>query len=225
MNNLIETMNELRRMNPNLPLFPVTDDRFKPYGRVLGGKDEALSKTMAETELPVEGNMYRASVEALEAVPAMADIRRVAFGEMDVQAGFCNGHGFTLNALEYHKCSEINYTTTGLVLLLALQSNIVDGRLDSGSVVGFYLPPETLVEIFPGTLHFAPCRVKEEGFNCLVVLEKGVNSPLSHVDTTAPGEEKMLWMRGKWMLCHHDSPQKQKGAYVGITGENLTLAI
>ena len=35
MNNLIETMNELRRMNPNLPLFPVTDDRFKPYGRVL----------------------------------------------------------------------------------------------------------------------------------------------------------------------------------------------
>ena len=130
-----------------------------------------------------------------------------------------------LNEACLNECSEINYTTTGLVLLLALQSDIVDGRLDSGSVVGFYLPPETLVEIFPGTLHFAPCRVKEEGFNCLVVLEKGVNSPLSHVDTAAPGEEKMLWMRGKWMLCHPDSPQKQKGAYVGITGENLKLAI
>ena len=50
MNNLIETMNELRRMNPGLPLYSVSDERFKPYGRVLGGKDEALSKAMAETE-------------------------------------------------------------------------------------------------------------------------------------------------------------------------------
>ena len=216
---------QLREKNPKLPLFPVTDERFKPYGRVIGGKDEALSAAVAATELPDEGNMYRASVEALEAVPCMAEIRRVVFGEMDAQAGFCNGHGFTLNALEYHKCSEVNYTTTGLVLLLALQSDIVDGRLDSASVVGFYLPPETLVEIFPGTLHFAPCRIKEEGFNCLVVLEKGVNAPLDSVDTAAPGEEKMLWMRGKWMLCHPDSPQQQKGAYVGIDGENLKLAI
>ena len=215
----------LRERNPELPLFSVLDERFRLYGRVIGGRDAALSAAVAATELPAQGNMYRASVEALEAVPCMADIRRAAFGEMDVQAGFCNGHGFTLNALEYHKCSEVNYTTTGLVLLLALQSDIVDGRLDSASVVGFYLPPETLVEIFPGTLHFAPCRVCEEGFNCLVVLEKGVNSPLGHVDTAAPGEEKMLWMRGKWMLCHPDSPQKQKGAYVGITGENLKLAI
>lgn len=220
-----QIITQLREKNPKLPLFSVHDDRFKPYGRVLGGRDEALSAAMAATELPDEGNMYKASVEALEAVPCMARIRRAAFGEMDVQAGFCNGRGFTLNALEYHKCSEVNYTTTGLVLLLALQSDIADGRLDSSSVVGFYLPPETLVEIFSGTLHFAPCRVSPEGFNCLVVLERGVNSPLDSVDTAAPGEEKMLWMRGKWMLCHPDSPQKQKGAYVGIDGENLKISI
>ena len=118
-----------------------------------------------------------------------------------------------------------NFSTTGLVLLLALPEQLDDGRLDSADVVGFYLPPMVPVEIYPRVLHFAPCRVKEEGFNCLVVLEKGVNSPLERVDTAAPGEEKMLWMRGKWMLCHPDSPQKQKGAYVGITGENLKLAI
>ena len=203
----------------------MTDARFAPYGRVLGGKVEALSAALAATEMPTEGNMYRASVDALEAVPAMADIRRTVFGEMEVQAGFCNGHGFTLNALEYHKCSEVNYSTTGLVLLLALPCDIVDDRLDSASVIGFYLPQETLVEIFPGTLHFAPCRVREDGFNCLVVLEKGVNSPLERVDTTAPGEEKRLWMRGKWMLCHPDSPQAQKGAFVGIDGKNLTIKL
>lgn len=223
MNN--QFMNSLRKNNPNISIFPVTDERFKPYGRILGGRDEALSAALAGTEMPAEGNLYCASSDSLEAVPAIASICRRVFGEMEVQAGFCNGNGFTLNALEYHKCSEVNYTTTGLVLLLALPEDMEDGHLDSSSVVGFYLPPEVPVEIFPGTLHFAPCRVSEDGFNCLVVLEKGVNSPLDRVDTGAPGEEKLLWMRGKWMLCHPDSPQALKGAFIGISGENLTLKI
>lgn len=73
--------------------------------------------------------------------------------------------------------------------------------------------------------HFAPCRVRPEGFNCLVVLTEGTNSPLPHVDPSAPGEAGLLWMRNKWLLCHRDSPQAQKGAFVGITGENLQLAV
>ncbi len=215
----------LREKNPGLPLFAVTDPEFAPYGRVLGGRDEALSRALDTTGIPAEGNVYFASDGRLETVPCMADIRRVAFGEMPTQSGYCNGRGYTMNAMEYHKCSEVNYSTTGAVLLLALQSDLDDGHMDASSVVGFYLPPETLVEVFPGVLHFAPCRIQDSGFNCLVVLEKGVNEDLPHVNTAAPGEEKLLWMRGKWMLCHPDSPQKQKGAYVGITGENLKLAI
>lgn len=215
----------LRENNPNIPIYSVQDKEFAPYGRILGGADADLSTALSATEIPAEGNQYQASVEGLESVDAAAKIRRVAFGEMDIQAGYCNGHGFTLNALEYHKCSEVNYTTTGLVLLLALPTDVNDGEMDASSIVGFYLPPEVLVEIYPQVLHFAPCRVKEEGFRCLVVLEKGVNSPLDHVDTTAPGEEKLLWMRGKWMVCHSESPQAQKGAYVGIHGENLKVKI
>lgn len=215
----------LREKNPGLPLYSVEDAAFAPYGRVLGGADAELSKAMAETELPEEGNLYRASVPELEAVPLMAGIRRAAFGEMDIQAGFCNGRGYTLNALEYHKCSEVNYSTTGLVLLLALPCDLEGDSLDSARVKGFYLPPEILVEIRPRVLHFAPCRVREDGFNCLVVLEKGVNAPLDRVDPTAPGEEKLLWMRGKWLLCHPDSPQARKGAFVGIRGENLSLKL
>ena len=30
---------------------------------------------------------------------------------------------------------------------------------------------------------------------------------------------------GEWLLCHKDSPQARKGAFIGITGENLTLAM
>ena len=218
-------LDQLREKNPGIPLFSVEDEAFAPYGQILGGGDAALSAAMAATEIPAEGNTYRASVPALEAVPLTAEIRRAAFGEMEVQAGYCNGRGFTLNAMEYHKCSEVNYSTTGLVLLLALPSDVKADCLDASDVKGFYLPAETLVEIYPRVLHFAPCRVVGDGFNCLVVLEKGVNAPLDRVDTAAPGEEKLLWMQGKWLLCHPDSPQARNGAFVGIRGENLQVKI
>ena len=215
----------LRQKNPGLKLYSVLDPEFRRYGRVLNAETEELTAAMAATEIPEEGNCYKASVPALEAVPLMKSLRRTAYGEMEIQAGYCNGRGYKLNAMEYHKCSEINFSTTGLVLLLALPEQLDDGRLDSADVVGFYLPAGVLVEIFPLVMHFAPCRISEGGFNCLVVLEKGTNEALPAVDTSAPGEEKLLWMRNKWMICHPDSPQKEKGAFVGISGENIALAI
>ena len=220
-----EMLTMLREKNPELPLFSVLDPEFRRYGRVLSADTKALSAALAATPIPAEGHQYVASLPELEAVDLMPGLQRVVFGEMPIQAGYCNGNGFKLNALEYHKCSEINFTTTGLVLLLALPEQLDDGKLDSADVVGFWLPENVLVEIFPLVLHFAPCRVRETGFRCLVVLEQGTNAALPSVDTTAPGEEKLLWMRNKWMTCHPDSPQKEKGAFVSISGENLSLKI
>ena len=216
----------LRERNPKLRLYSVYDAEFKPYGRVLDCKaPEELSAALDAMPIPESGNSYVASAASLEATAAAKEAERVVFGGMATQAGCCNGHGFTLNALEYHKCSEVNFSTTGLVLLLALASDMEDGRLDSSVIRGFYLPAGVLVEIFPTVLHFAPCRIAEEGFRCLVILERGVNAPLDAVNTKAPGEEKLLWMRGKWMTCHADSPQAQRGAFIGISGENLKLEI
>lgn len=215
----------LREKNPGLRLQSVLDEEFCRYGRVLEADTKELAAALAATPIPAEGNQYAASLPELEAVEIMPALRRTVFGEMPIQAGFCNGRGYTLNAMEYHKCSEINFTTTGLVLLLALPEQLHNGKLDSADVVGFYLPEGVLVEIFPMVLHFAPCRITEEGFRCLVVLEQDTNAPLPSVDTTAQGEEKLLWMRNKWMTCHPDSPQKEKGAFAGIFGENLTLKI
>ena len=220
-----EVLTMLREKNPGLRLFSVLDPEFRRYGRVLSADTKALSAALAATPIPEAGNQYVASLPELEAVDLMPGLQRASFGEMPIQAGYCNGNGYKLNAMEYHKCSEINFTTTGLVLLLALPEQLDDGRLDSADVVGFYLPAGVLVEIFPMVMHFAPCRISEDGFRCLVVLEKGTNAALPSVDTTAPGEEKLLWMRNKWMTCHPDSPQKEKGAFVGISGENLSLKI
>ena len=215
----------LREKNPGLKLYSVLDPEFRRYGRVLNAETGELAEAMAVTEIPAEGNCYKASVPELEAVPLMKNLRRVTFGQMPIQAGYCNGRGFKLNAMEYHKCSEVNFSTTGLVLLLALPEQLDDGKLNSADVAGFYLPAGILVEILPLVMHFAPCRISEDGFNCLVVLEKGTNEALDSVDTSAPGEEKLLWMRNKWLTCHPDSPQKEKGAYAGIYGENLALQI
>ena len=218
-------LNMLREKNPGLKLYSVLDKEFHRYGRVLQADTTELTAALAATEIPAEGNCYKASVPELEAVPLMKNLRRVAFGQMPIQAGYCNGRGFKLNAMEYHKCSEVNFSTTGLVLLLALPEQLDDGKLNSADVAGFCLPAGVLVEILPLVMHFAPCRISEDGFNCLVVLEKGTNEALDSVDTSAPGEEKLLWMRNKWLTCHPDSPQKEKGAYAGIYGENLALQI
>ena len=219
-------LEQLQSKNPDLPLYSVTDPAFRPYGRVLPCKDRnALSEAMELTGIPESGNRYVASDPALEQLSAIETVGKTVFGGMPIQAGFCNGRGFKLNAEEYHKCSEVNYSTTGLVLLMALPEDIHDRTLDAKDVKGFYLPPETLIEIHPRVLHFAPCRIRDDGFNCLVVLERGTNAPLETVNTAAEGEEGLLWMQNKWLICHPDSPQAQKGAFVGIIGENLTVKI
>ena len=220
-----EMLNMLREKNPGLPLYSVLDPEFSRYGRILTADTEELAETLEKTEIPESGNCYKASEAILEKVDLMPEMKRLVFGEMEIQAGYCNGNGYKLNAMEYHKCSEVNFTTTGLVLLLALPGQLHEGRLDSADVVAFYLPENVLVEIYPLVLHFAPCRIRESGFRSLVILEKGTNEALDHVDTTAPGEEKLLWMRNKWLTCHPDSPQAEKGAFVGISGENLSLKL
>ena len=223
----MEILEQLQQKNPALRLYSVNDPEFSRYGRVLElpGCD-LLSYALSKTPIPESGNCYVASDPALEAQPAVRTLRRLVYGEAEIQAGYCNGRGDTLNAEEYHKCSEVNLSTTGLVLLLALPEDLRDRRLHSKDVVGFYLPPGTAVEIYPRVLHFAPCRIQESGFRCLVVLTRGTNDALlAAPDTAAAGEEALLWMKNKWLLCHPDSPQAKNGAYVGITGENLKLEI
>lgn len=222
----MSVLNTLREKNPGLTLHSVLDGEFAPYGRVLtldAHTRAELFAALASTPVPEEGNSYEASSPALENTDAARVFSLSIFGSMETQSGYCNGHGRTLNAFEYHKCSEVNFTTTGLVLLLALPEDMEDGNIESSRTVGFYLPPDVPVEIYPRVLHFAPCAAAEEGFRCLVILEKGVNTPLPTINTSAPGEEKLLWMRGKWLTCHPDSPQAKKGAYQGIHGENIEL--
>lgn len=221
-----DILNQIRLKNPKLTLHSVMENAFEGYGQVLDGYDtSSLAAVLQKTMIPQSGNHYEASVPELEDLPVITELQNTVYGEIPVQAGFCNGHSFKLNAEEYHKCSEINYSTTGLVLLLAKPECLKDNCLCSGEVRGFYLPPNVLIEIYPRVLHFAPCRLSPDGFNCLVVLEKGTNLPLKHHAKVDSDESSLLWAKNKWLICHPDSLQAQNGAFVGISGENTHLQI
>lgn len=211
-----------------MKIYEVTDPLFKQYGRVIHEVDFShFVETLAATAIP-EGVVYEPSVEALEKEPVMEELRRIVYGEMPIQIGYCNGHNRKLNALEYHRDSEINIAATDAVLMLGLQTEIsADYTYDTSKVVAFRVPKGVAVEIYATTLHYAPCHVNEAGFQVAVVLPKGTNYPLqgSHARVGKDKgvvEDMLLAAVNKWLIGHPEGGLDGE-AYLGLQGENLSL--
>lgn len=203
-------------------LIPVTDARFKEYGRIVKDVDfKELIEEMKKTPCP-EDVIYVASVPELEALPVFDELVERTYGEMPVQIGYCNGKNKLLNALEYHRSSEIDVAVSDLVLMLGKRADITeDFQYDSANVEAFLVPAGTVVEVFADTLHYAPCNTEESGFRMVVVLPKGTNLDLTKKHENATDEEKLLFGTNKWVIAHPDA--KIEGAFNGIIGENLKL--
>ncbi|MCI5859582.1 MAG: DUF4867 family protein [Blautia sp.] len=203
-------------------LIPVTDVKFKKYGRVVKDVDfEELIEEMKKTPCP-EDVVYVASVPELEALPVFYELVERTYGEMPVQIGYCNGKNKLLNALEYHRSSEIDVAVSDLVLMLGKRADITeDFQYDSANVEAFLVPAGTAVEVFADTLHYAPCNTEESGFRMVVILPKGTNLDLMKKHENATDEEKLLFGTNKWVIAHPDA--KIEGAFNGIIGENLKL--
>lgn len=104
----------------------VTDAAFRKYGRVISEFDfSELVAKLAETPLP-EGVVYEPSVEILEALPLKEKLETAYYGELPIQIGYCNGHNHLLNAVEYHRSSEVDIAADDLILLLGSQQDITD---------------------------------------------------------------------------------------------------
>ena len=203
-------------------LIPVTDARFKKYGRIVKDVDfKELIEEMKKTPCP-EDVIYVASVPELEALPVFDELMERTYGEMPVQIGYCNGKNKLLNALEYHRSSEIDVAVSDLVLMLGKRADITeDFQYDSANVEAFLVPAGTAVEVFADTLHYVPCNTGESGFRMVVVLPKGTNLDLTKKHENATDEEKLLFGTNKWVIAHPDA--KIEGAFNGIIGENLKL--
>ena len=199
----------------------VTDPAFRKYGQVLEGYDfTGLIKEMKHTLVP-EDVIYVPSVEELEALDIMKDLQNKGYGGLPVQIGYCNGHNKKLNAVEYHRNSEINVAVTDLVLLIGHQQDIEpDHTYDTSKIEAFLVPAGTGIEVYATTLHYAPCHVNEGGFQCVVVLPKGTNTDLTF-QTEKMGEDSLMTAKNKWLIAHEDA--KIAGAFNGLKGENITI--
>ena len=199
----------------------VTDPAFRRYGKVLEGYNFGpLLKEMKHTPVP-EDVVYVPSAEELEALDVEKELKNRAFGGLPVQIGYCNGHNKKLNALEYHRNSEINVAVTDLVLLIGHQQDIEeDLTYDTSKVEAFLVPAGTGIEVYATTLHYAPSHVNESGFQCVVVLPRGTNTEIDF-SMSEDGEDGLMTAKNKWLIAHEDA--KIEGAFNGLKGENITI--
>ena len=199
----------------------VTDFSFKRYGRILKGYQlSKLLKAMEHTPLPKDV-IYKPSVPELESLEEAESFCNRAFGGLPIQIGYCNGDNHSLNALEYHRSSEIDIAVTDMILLLgALQDVNDDYSYDTSLAKGFFVPAGTAVELYAGTLHYAPCTAVEEGFRCVVVLPAGTNTELTFTPG-CQGEDKLITAKNKWLIAHPEAGIKS--AFCGLRGENITV--
>ena len=206
-----------------MKILPITDGAFRKYGRIVDNVDftelyEALKTTPLTEEV-----VYEPSVDVLEAVPVMQELKAVAFGGMPIQIGYCNGHNSVLNAVEYHKNSEINAAASDVVLLLGLQQDVEeDFTYDTAKMEAFLLPAGTAVEFYATTLHYAPCDADGKGFRVAVVLPKGTNYPLEQVRPERKGEDILLKETNKWLIAHPQG-NLDESAFFGLKGKNLDI--
>lgn len=201
----------------------VNEPGFRRYGRILPGLAlDGLPVAMAHTPLP-EDAVYVASDAALESLPLFDALQDEVFGGMPVQLGYCNGSNQLLNAVEYHRTSEIDIAATDLILILGAQQDIVPStfRYDTGRMEAFLVPAGTAVELYATTLHYAPANAGGP-FRCAVALPRGTNEPLAR-KPGGSGENALLFARNKWLIAHPESGLDAQGAFVGLTGANLSV--
>lgn len=196
---------------------------FKKYGRVIDDVDFSDLLDAME-QIPVtEQVVYEASVAALENCGIKDTLDKYFGGGLEIQIGYCNGDNHTLNALEYHRNSELNVAKTEFIALLGMQQDIdtKNYTYDTSKVEAFRVPAGTAVEYYATALHYAPISVGEN-FKVAVVLPKGTNEPLEF-EPQKVGEEALLTAQNKWLIAHSESGLDKDGAHIGLIGENITV--
>jgi len=199
----------------------VTDPAFSKYGRVLDLDVSDLLSKLATTKVP--GDVFYTPSDAnLESCVEFNELSNSIFGGMPIQIGYCNGHNKLLNAVEYHRDSEINIPVGTTIFMLGAQQDVGDDfSYDSSKMEIFEAPGGSVVEFYATTLHFAPCHVDESGFQVAVVLPKGTNTDAPQIAGNY-AEDKLLFARNKWLIAHEEWAGKGD-AFVGIKGANLSI--
>ena len=201
-------------------VYSVLEGQFRKYGRVISDVDTTEILEVMDNYIIPEDVVYEPSDKVLEKTAIHKIMEESIYGGSPVQTGYCNGHNQLLNALEYHRSSEINIAATDLILLLGKREDMEeDFTYDTSKVEAFKVPRGTTVELYATTLHYAPCGINGAGFRCVVVLPKGTNLEVSNKHITE--EDKLLAASNKWLIAHEDA--HIDGAFNGLRGTNIRM--
>lgn len=201
----------------------VFDKDFKKYGKVVTGIDcKELLDVLATKPMPADAVVYVAGDADLEATKTAKEFQECFYGGLPIQVGYCNGNNNKLNAVEYHRCSEINIALYDMILLIGDQRDIEDDfTYDTSLIEAFRVPAGVAVEMYGTTLHYAPCNAEHQGFRGIVILPKGTNADIKEFTFKTP-EDKLLMAENKWLIAHKDGGCGDK-AFIGLKGENVTI--
>lgn len=205
-----------------MEILSIHSPEFRAYGKIIDNVDfsellDALRKTPVTDRV-----VYCPSAGELENTDTFRQLREITYGEMPIQIGYCNGRNSQLNALEYHKDSEVNVMATDAILLLGLRSELEeDYTLDTKKVKAFLVPAGTAVEIYATSLHYAPCGRDGKPFRVAIVLPKGTNYPFAK-KRAGVGEDKLMTAVNKWLIGHPEGGLDE-GCFIGLKGENLQV--
>lgn len=203
----------------------IADKEFATYGRVLNIDVEGFMKAIRVHAATPQGKVvYEPSVAEFEELPLFKELADKVYGEMPIEFGHCSGWNKKLNAVEYHRSSEIDIAATDLILMLGRQQDIdyETNTYETEKIETFFVPAGTAVELYATTLHYAPCSVDDKEFRCGVVLPKGTNEALQK-PADDKGENRLLFAVNKWLIAHKESGLEKDGAFIGLKGTNLSL--
>jgi len=208
---------------------PVMSKAFGRYGRIVThALGEDLRQAAEAVSMPQAGTQYERSIPALEQTEGYDRLIRTYAGGQPFQAGLVWGYNTRLNALEYHRASELILAVTDLVLLLGDRRDLADLTYDSALIEAFFVPAGESVELYATTMHYAPCQTSDAGYKAIIMLPRETNAPPEDRQSVQPDavdtEHRLYFARDKWLIAHPDTNEARRGgAYAGIIGRNPDL--
>ena len=210
----------------SLHIYSVFDPEFAAYGRVVDGYDytELLDTLQKVSPCPGDAVIYVPGDDTLEALAVKTVLQNNCYGGMPIQIGYCNGTNHTLNAVEYHRDSEIDIALDGAILLIGSEADVEDDfTYDTAKMEAFAAPAGAVVELYATTLHYAPINAEgKENFRVVIILPEGTNTEPPVLSGVFP-EDKLMTAKNKWLIAHAESNEGKGGAFVGLKGENITI--
>ena len=221
-----DILKKLRAANPDRRIYSVYDPEFATYGAVHSHIQVPKMREYVyeNKEMPLT-EVYEPCSEELMKMDEAVFFTQFCYGETACQVGYYSGFCTKLNALEYHKCSEVLVEFEPAVLIVGHIWDIREQNVYSSDLKLFYVPADTCVELYATTLHFAPCMATEAGVRQIVCQTATTNTDLKHPELlTEDGENPLLYQRNKWVLIHPEAAASfEANAVQGITGENISV--